>query len=91
MEWPDQPEYLQLFSGEGDVTVRVKFASREDSFRSMPDRQMSWQELAKIIDHETGKPFMHMYLDTYRCTIQRYEIDPVKNVLTIVVGAVDVT
>jgi len=91
MQWPNQPEYLQLFSNEGQVIVKVKFASKDDSNRSMPDMKMSWQELGQIMNQETGKPYQYMYIDTYRCPIQRYEIDPVKNMLVIVVGKTELS
>lgn len=89
MLWPNQPEYLQLFSNEGEVAVKVKFASKADSHRSMPDMKMDWRELRQITDTVTGKPYHSMYLDTYLCTIQRYEVDTVKNILTLVVGKTD--
>ena len=89
MLWPDQPEYLQLFSNEGPVTVRVRFSGKNDSHRSMAKMNMHWEELHRIIDQETGMPYLSMFFDTHRCPIKRYEIDPVKNVMTIVVGSTE--
>jgi hypothetical protein len=86
MSWPNQPEYLQLFSNDGPVTVRVRFSSKEDGHRSITKMNMRWDELNRIIDPETSTPYRFMYFDAYRCPISRYEIDPGKNVLTIVVG-----
>jgi len=43
--WPNQPEYLQLFSNEGPAKVHVKFSDKNDSHRSMPSLRFNWQEL----------------------------------------------
>lgn len=88
MSWPNQPEYLQLFSNDGPVTVSVRFSSKEDSHRSITKMNMRWEELGRIIDPETSAPYRYMYLDAYRCLISRYEIDLEKSVLIIVVGNV---
>lgn len=82
MLWPDQPEYLQLFSNEGPVTIRVKF---NDKLRAMPQLKMQWKEFQKLYDPETGGPYLYMFFDAHKCMIKRYELTPEKNMLTIVV------
>ncbi len=89
MTWPNQPEYLQLFSNEGPATVRVKFSDKSDQHREMAQLKMQWQELDQLSDPETGAPYLYMFFDTYRCPIKRYEIIPEKNLLTIVVGTTE--
>lgn len=88
MSWPNQPEYLQLFSNDGPVVVWVRFSSK-DSQRSIAKMSMQWGELDRIIDPLTGEPFKFMFFDAYRCPISRYEIDPKKNMLTIIVGSTE--
>lgn len=89
MIWPDQPEYLQLFSNEGLVKVSVQFSDKCDKHRSMTEMSMHWHELDRLIDPETGSPYNYIYFNTYKCQIKRYEIDPVKNSLTIVIAKTD--
>jgi len=89
MLWPNQPEYLQLFSNAGPVTVRVKFSDKSDSHSTIPQMKMNWQELERLIDPETGSPYLYMFFDAHRCLIKRYEINPGKSLLTIVVGTTD--
>jgi hypothetical protein len=84
MLWPDQPEYLQMFSDEGPVRVKVKF---QDKNCSIAERKMHWQELDRLMDQEAKSPFRHLFFDTFRYPVVRYEIDPVRNLLTIFAGA----
>lgn len=86
MTCPNQPEYLQLFSNEGPVAVQVKFSGKSDSHRSIAKMNMHWVEFDRLIDSETGNPYKTMNFDSYSCPVVRFEIDPVKNVLTIIVG-----
>ena len=86
---PNQPEYLQLFSNEGLVTVKVKFNVVNDIKRSMPEMKMCWHELDRIINRETGVPYQHMFFDTHGCSIIHYKIEPAKNKLTLVVETAD--
>ncbi|MBT0652346.1 hypothetical protein [Geomobilimonas luticola] len=89
MSWPDQPEYNQIFSDNGPVTVCVKFSDKSDSHRSMPPKTMHWHEINRLIDPADDSFFRSMYFDAYRCPVIRYEIDPEKNLLTIIVGKTD--
>ena len=84
MLWPNQPEYLQMFSNVGPITVKIKFS---DKSASMSERKMTWQELDCLMDQETKSPYSHIYFDTHRFSILRYEIDLVKNLLTIIAGS----
>jgi hypothetical protein len=85
MLWPDQPEFLQLFSNEGPVTVNVLTSNK----KLVSKMSMHWEEINRIFDPETNTPYQFMYFDTYRGSITSYEIDPVKNMLTIFVGKID--
>jgi hypothetical protein len=89
MQWSEQPEYLQLFSNDGPVKVTVRFSAESDKHRSMPEMSMRWSELERLIDPETETYFTFIYCDTHLCPIKRYEIDPAKNSLTIVVAKTD--
>lgn len=80
MLWPDQPEFLQMFSNDGPVTVKVKFADKGCSIARF---NMNWSELDRLMNPETGSPFQYLCFDTFRHPIARYEIDPVRNQLTI--------
>jgi hypothetical protein len=89
MQWPNQPEYLQLFSNDGPVKVTVRFSAERDKHRAASIMAMHWKEFERLIDPETGALYMSMYFDTHLYPIKRYEIDPASNSLTIVVAKID--
>jgi hypothetical protein len=89
IQWPDQPEYLQMFSNEGPVKVMVRFSAEKEKHRAASIMDMHWKEFDRLIDPETGALYTSMYLDTHLCPIKRYEIDPASNSLTIVIAKTD--
>jgi len=76
------PEYLVLFSNEGTIDVQVKF---EDHEGSVATRKMSPQEISVLISNDGTKFHTRMTFDDWPFAIRKYEIDPAKNKLTIVV------
>lgn len=75
------PEYLVLFSNKGTVDVQVQF---EDHEGGVATRKMSPQEVSILISKNGMGFHTHMTFDDWPFAIQKYEINPVKNQLTIV-------
>ncbi|QOX78232.1 hypothetical protein FY034_04535 [Trichlorobacter lovleyi] len=82
----DIPEYLELFSDTGNVTVRVKFADKSDNGRSMREFNAQWSEMSKLIAPETHEPYCEMLFDSYACEISKIEINPKRNSIVIHAG-----
>lgn len=80
------PEYLDLFSDTGNVTIRVKFADKSDAGRSMREFNVQWSELSKLIDPESQEPYREMSFDSYVCEISKIEINPKRNSIVIHAG-----
>lgn len=74
------PEYHQLFSNEGAINVRVKF---EDSDVMVPPQKMQPQELAALVATDGGGFHSRLTFDGHPYTVRKYEIDPIKNTVTI--------
>lgn len=74
------PEYLILFSNEGCIDVSVKF---DDDDLMIPPKKMRPQELAVLVATEGGGFHQRMTFDEHSFAIRKYEIDPIKNKLTI--------
>ena len=74
------PEYHQLFSNEGAINVRVKF---EDSEVMVPPRKIQPQELAALVATGGGSFHSRMTFDGHPFNVRKYEIDPIKNTVTI--------
>ncbi len=75
------PEYLVLFSNEGTTDVLVKF---EDHEGSVAARKMAPREVSVLIANDGLGFHSHMTFDDWPFAINKYEIDPAKNQLTIV-------
>lgn len=73
-------EYLQLFSGNGDIKVRVKF-KRFDGV--IGDQRMTPHEIKRLVSTENEEFISNMLFDEMLFDISRYEIDPQNKVLTI--------
>lgn len=82
-------EYLGLFSNTISVKVSVRFSSVKDKHRSIADQSMQWHELDRLIDPETGAFYCKLLLDSHECPVKKYEIDPSKNTLTIIIAETD--
>jgi hypothetical protein len=74
------PEYLDLFSNVGSIDVIVKF---EDSDVVVAPQKMQPQELAAFVATEDFGFQQRMTFDAHPFSIRKYEIDPIKNRLTI--------
>lgn len=81
------PEYLDLFSDAGEVTIRVKFTDSADKGRSIREFNAQWNELKNLIDPDTKAPFSGMYFDSYFCQILKIEIKPARKLIVIHAGS----
>lgn len=77
------PEYLEVFSDNGEIDVEVKFKGFSSAV-SITKAKMFSEELAKLIDRSTGSFYTAMRFDDHLLDIEAYQIDPIKNKLTIV-------
>lgn len=73
-------EYLQTFSNTGDITVTVKFGK---TAAAIAPQRMSATELEALIDPLTGHFLSAMRFDDHLFQIRKFEVDPLKNRLTI--------
>jgi hypothetical protein len=76
------PEYLVLFSNKGAIDINVKFA---DPDVMISPRTMRPQEFAALVTTDGAGFHQRMTFDEHTFSIQKYEIDPNKNTLTIFV------
>lgn len=81
------PEYLELFSDTGNVTVRVKFTDNNDKGRSIREFNVQWSEMVKLTAPETQEPYHKMLFDSYACEITKIEINPKRNSIVIHAGS----
>ena len=75
------PEYLTLFSNQGNMKVHVQFKNQEGSVAT---QMMSPQEISALISNDRNGFHTHMTFDEHPFVICKYEIDPAKNQLLIV-------
>ena len=74
-------EYHGLFADdEGPVEVRVKF---NDQPARIPDKRMHPDEIRKLVSWDSNGFLLRMTFDDHAYEIDKYEIDPIKNRLTI--------
>ena len=73
-------EYLDLFSNNGAVKVQVKF---KDHDGSVATRTMNPIEINKLISSSGNKFIAQMTFDDWLFQVYKYEIDPIKNIITI--------
>lgn len=73
------PEYFSLFSGAGEFSVRVQF--KGDGF--VAPRQATAQEIASLMNLQTGTFPASMRFDGHLFEVYRYEIDPIQKQLVI--------
>ena len=76
----DYPEYLSLFSNQGDYQVQVRF---KDNDGCVARQAMMADEITNLVDPRTGAFYGKMYLDDHLFEINKYEIDPTKMTLLI--------
>lgn len=76
------PEYHVFFSNQGPINVHVKF---KDSDKFIPNKKMTPVEINNLISTEKNEFLTQMTFDDHQYEIYKYEINPLKNVLTIFV------
>lgn len=76
----DAPEYLRLFSGSGPVEIEVKFKDK-DAFISKG--AMTPVEIANLVTDTSDCFHSTMEFDEHPHEVYKYEIDPIKQRLTI--------
>lgn len=69
------PEYLAMFSNEGNYKISVKF---KDIDGCVADQTMSEKEVLKLIDPLTEQFYKQLRFDDWLFDVYKYEIDPVK-------------
>lgn len=74
------PEYLLVFSTEGEFIVKVKF---KGGFGNVADRRIDPEQIGSLIDASTGTFVTEMTFDEHPFRIQKYEIDLKKKIFTI--------
>lgn len=76
------PEYLMLFSNDGDFTINVKFKDHDGSIRTLA---MKTCEIVNLINPSSGEFYTEMRFDEWLFEVYNYQIDPLKKQLTIMV------
>lgn len=74
------PEYIELFPGDGDIDVQVKFEGHDGY---MPSRKMKPNEISALIAQDGMGFHTHMSFDEWKFEISKYEIHPSDKTLTI--------
>ncbi len=75
-----ETEYLELFSRTGELQVQVKFKNHSGTVASL---RMNPEDISKLISPVDGQFFSEMFFDDWPFDIYKYEIDPIKKILTI--------
>lgn len=78
-----ETEYFELFSKIGELQVQVKFKDHSGTVASL---RMNPEEILKLISPVDGQFFSEMSFDEWPFEIYKYEIDPIKKILTIRAG-----
>ena len=76
------PEYLMLFSNNGNININVKFKDHKGSVAKLT---MTSDEIVKLINPSNGEFYTEMRFDDWLFEIYKYQIDPLKKKLTIMV------
>jgi len=74
------PEYLMLFSNDGDFKIDVKFKDHPGNISKLA---MNANEVVNLISPSTGRFYTEMRFDDWLFEIYNYRIDPLKKQLTI--------
>jgi len=74
------PEYLLLFSGEGDFVVEPRF---KGGHGMVTRRRMAAIDVNQLITPDQTGFYREMYFDDHLLHIMRYVIDPQKRIMTI--------
>lgn len=73
-------EYLSLFSNTGPITICVRFKNFDGK---VADQTMKAHEIVKIVSPQSDSFAKSMTFDEWPFEVYKYEIDPIKNLLTI--------
>jgi hypothetical protein len=73
-------EYHLLFSKSGPTTIKVKF---KDFNGFMPNSTMEPIEIIKLVSADKESFIRNMTFDEWPFEVYKYEIDPIKNIVTI--------
>lgn len=73
-------EYINLFSGRGEIEVQVRFKNFNGEVCSS---KMRPEEITKLIDPQTQQFFTEMNFDDWTFRIYKIEIDPIMKKLII--------
>jgi hypothetical protein len=73
-------EFLCLFSNSGATKIQVKF---KDFDGRVATQRMEPSEISQIISPDNGEFLTTMTFDEWPFEVYKYEIDPIKNTLTI--------
>ena len=76
----EKTEYLELFSRTGELQVQVKFKNYSGTVASL---RMNPEDISKLISPVDNQFFSRMFFDDWPFEIYKYEIDPIKKILTI--------
>ena len=74
------PEYLEIFANEGDYLLKVRF---KDKTKSIIQKHIQANEIAKLISPETNQFYTKMYFDQYLLSIEKIEINLIKKEIVI--------
>ena len=78
----ETPEYLALFSNKGNIIVEVKF---KDYHGGVANLKMMADEIIKLTDPSSHEFLTEMRFDDWLFEIYKYQIDPLKKKITIMV------
>lgn len=73
-------EYHLLFSKTGPITIKVKF---KDFDGVVSNRAMEPTEIIKLVSLDLQGFKRNMTFDQWPFEVYKYEIDPIKNIITI--------
>jgi len=74
-------EYLLLFSNTGTTRVRVKFKGLKSSY--IANQTMKPEEIVKLLSPHADGFISELTFDEHPFQVYKYEIDAIKNILTI--------
>lgn len=73
-------EYLTLFSNRGKMKVQVKFQGFNGTVVA---QTMEPEEIARLVSKDGSGFLTQMTFDEWPFEVYKYEIDPIKSILTI--------
>jgi len=74
------PEYLRLFSGQGDISVIVRLKGHDGT---VAEHRMMAEEVKSLLSSDGASFHQIMTFDDYLFSVYKYEIDVIRKRLTI--------